>query len=100
MPTEARLYEAPVALDGGGDGLDVHRRIAAAATDWLTPVGHLLIEVAQKQESSAIELMADAGLISAGAYPAQLNALPNATSWSTDPLDEPVIITVKRPDQK
>src|SRR4029079_10761599 len=28
MPPEARDYEARVALDGGGDGLDVHRRVA------------------------------------------------------------------------
>ena len=31
MPPEARDYEARVALDGGGDGLDVHRRVAADA---------------------------------------------------------------------
>jgi release factor glutamine methyltransferase len=54
LPTEARLYEQPAALDGGPDGLDVHRRIAAAATEWLKPGGYLLIEVADSQEASVI----------------------------------------------
>ena len=44
MPPEARDHEARIALDGGGDGLDVHRRVAAGARDWLAPGGHLLIE--------------------------------------------------------
>ena len=39
MPPEARDHEARVALDGGGDGLDVHRRVAASAARWLAPVG-------------------------------------------------------------
>ena len=39
MPREARLYEAPVALDGGADGVDVHRRVIAGARDWLAPGG-------------------------------------------------------------
>ncbi len=37
MPPEARDHEARIALDGGGDGLDVHRRVAAGARDWLAP---------------------------------------------------------------
>ena len=37
MPPEARLHEARVALDGGADGLDVARRVIAAAPDWLAP---------------------------------------------------------------
>jgi release factor glutamine methyltransferase len=100
MPTEARLYEAPVALDGGVDGLDVHRRIAADATQWLSPGGHLVIEVAQAQESSAIELMTESGLSPVGPHWSPASALPTATSWSTDVPDWPVIITVKRPDEK
>ena len=40
MPPEARDHEARVALDGGGDGLDVHRRVAASARAWLAPGGH------------------------------------------------------------
>lgn len=49
MPAEARLHEARVALDGGADGLDVQRRVAAGAPEWLTPGGHLLIETSQRQ---------------------------------------------------
>ena len=49
MPTEARLHEHRVALDGGADGLDLHRRIAGQAADWLRPGGHLLIETSERQ---------------------------------------------------
>ena len=41
MPPEARLHESRVALDGGADGLDVQRRIAADAAAWLAPGGYL-----------------------------------------------------------
>ena len=49
MPPEARLHEPRSALDGGDDGLAVHRRIVADAADWLAPGGRLLIEVAERQ---------------------------------------------------
>jgi release factor glutamine methyltransferase len=42
LPAEARLHEPLVALDGGGDGLDVLRRVAAQARLWLAPGGGLL----------------------------------------------------------
>jgi release factor glutamine methyltransferase len=63
MPPEARLYEPALALDGGEDGLDVHRRIAAAATEWLVPGGHLLIEVSEGQLPAATEMFVSAGLV-------------------------------------
>ena len=44
MPPEARDHEARIALDGGGDGLDVHRRVAACAARWLAPGGFQVIE--------------------------------------------------------
>jgi release factor glutamine methyltransferase len=62
MPPEARLYEAPVALDGGADGLDVLRRVAAAAPPWLAPGGHLLSETGEHQVPAAVAAFAAAGL--------------------------------------
>ncbi|PTA46675.1 putative protein N(5)-glutamine methyltransferase [Micromonospora sp. RP3T] len=49
LPPEARLYEAPVALDGGADGLAVLRRVAAGAAEWLAPGGHLVVEASAEQ---------------------------------------------------
>jgi release factor glutamine methyltransferase len=62
MPPEARLHEARVALDGGLDGLDVHRRVAAHAVEWLTPGGRLLIETSERQAPVAVGLFACHGL--------------------------------------
>ena len=62
MPPEARDHEARVALDGGADGLDVHRRVAASAADWLAPGGHLLIETSRGQSPVTAELVIAGGL--------------------------------------
>lgn len=67
MPTEARDHEHRIALDGGGDGLDLHRRVAADATTWLAPGGLLVIEVAPMQVAAATDMMAAAGLQPAAA---------------------------------
>ncbi|OLZ61587.1 putative protein N(5)-glutamine methyltransferase [Amycolatopsis keratiniphila] len=62
MPPEARDHEPRVALDGGHDGVDVHRRVAAEAIHWLAPGGHLLIETSENQAASTAEAMARNGL--------------------------------------
>lgn len=62
LPAEARLFEAAVALDGGGDGLEVLRRVCAAAPGWLAPGGHLLFETSERQVEAAVEAVAGAGL--------------------------------------
>jgi release factor glutamine methyltransferase len=62
MPPEARDHEPAASLDGGADGLDVHRRIAAAAPSWLAPGGHLLVEVGAAQVTAALTIFAAAGL--------------------------------------
>jgi release factor glutamine methyltransferase len=62
MPPEARDHEARIALDGGVDGLDVHRRVAASAREWLAPGGHLLIETSRRQAPTTAALAAAAGL--------------------------------------
>ncbi|TVY07817.1 putative protein N(5)-glutamine methyltransferase [Paenibacillus cremeus] len=63
LPLEARNYEAMLALDGGADGLDVHRRIAAQAPEWLAPGGRLLVETSERQAWRAAEMFAEYGLI-------------------------------------
>lgn len=62
MPAEAREHEPRLALDGGPDGLEVHRRVAAEAAGWLAPGGLLLIEVAPAQARAACTLLREAGL--------------------------------------
>jgi release factor glutamine methyltransferase len=62
MPPEARLHEPLVALDGGGDGLDVLRRVVAAAPVWLTPHGHVLFETGVPQLPAATAAVTAAGL--------------------------------------
>jgi release factor glutamine methyltransferase len=62
MPPEARDHEPAVALDGGADGLDVLRRVVAAAPVWLAPSGHLLFECGEHQRARALALVRGAGL--------------------------------------
>lgn len=62
MPREARSFEPLVALDGGGDGLDVHRRVAAGVGDWLAPGGAVLIETGRTQAAWTALLLEGAGL--------------------------------------
>ncbi|MFD5872922.1 putative protein N(5)-glutamine methyltransferase [Streptomyces sp. NPDC060322] len=62
LPAEARIHEPLVALDGGGDGLDVMRRVVAEATDWLAPGGSLLVETSERQAARALETVGSRGL--------------------------------------
>ncbi|ROQ69430.1 release factor glutamine methyltransferase [Streptomyces sp. 840.1] len=63
LPAEARVHEPLVALDGGGDGLDVMRRVAAEAPRWLAPGGSLLVEASERQAALAEETLGGSGLI-------------------------------------
>jgi release factor glutamine methyltransferase len=62
MPPEARIYEQQISLDGGPDGLDLHRRVIAEATEWLDPAGHLVIETSERQAAGTAAIMVAAGL--------------------------------------
>jgi release factor glutamine methyltransferase len=74
LPTEARVHEPLVALDGGTDGLDVVRRVISEAPPWLSPGGHLLIETSERQATQTAEAMAAAGLTPRVATDEELNA--------------------------
>ncbi|MFD1713692.1 putative protein N(5)-glutamine methyltransferase [Amnibacterium flavum] len=63
MPPEARLHEPTVALDGGEDGLDIQRRVAEQAPEWLAPGGDLLIETSRRQAPVTVEIMETCGLV-------------------------------------
>lgn len=63
MPREARDHEPASALDGGPDGLRLHRRIAADAAAWLAPHGRLLIETSRTQAAGTAEAMRRGGLV-------------------------------------
>ncbi|MDI2098444.1 putative protein N(5)-glutamine methyltransferase [Ruicaihuangia caeni] len=62
MPREARLHEHLVSLDGGDDGLDVHRRVIQAAATWMAPGGVVLIEVSERQAPALAGLFEQAGI--------------------------------------
>ena len=74
LPPEARVHEAQVALDGGPDGLDVLRRVASGAPDWLAPGGHLLIETSERQAPAAARAFQASGLSPRIATSADLSA--------------------------
>jgi release factor glutamine methyltransferase len=74
MPPEARIHEPRIALDGGYDGLDILRRVIAAAPTWLAPGGHLLIETGQRQAPRAAELITRYGLVPEVSRSEDLNA--------------------------
>jgi len=62
IPTET-LHGLPIfgreptlALDGGTDGLDLIRRLLAAAPEWLAPNGMMLLEIESLRGTQALEL--------------------------------------------
>jgi release factor glutamine methyltransferase len=62
MPPEARDHEPRVALDGGADGLDVARRVLAAAPRWLAPGGVVAVETSVRQAPELVAAAAALGL--------------------------------------
>jgi release factor glutamine methyltransferase len=62
LPRDVRDHEPRLALDGGPDGLDVLRRVAALAPGWLAAGGVLLSEIAEDQGADAVRVLAGAGL--------------------------------------
>ncbi len=61
LDRSVRDYEPLIALDGGPDGLVIHRRILEKAADHLVPGGRIFLEIAFDQGEAARQL--------AGAFP-------------------------------
>ena len=62
LTPEVRNYDPAVALDGGSDGLDGYRTIAADAGRLLAPGGRLIVELGAGQEDAVRALFTKAGL--------------------------------------
>jgi release factor glutamine methyltransferase len=69
LPRDVRDHEPRLALDGGPDGLDLLRRVAARAPGWLAPGGFLLCEIGEDQGEAAAALLAEAGLAEIAVLP-------------------------------
>lgn len=63
MPREAREHEPRLALDGGPDGLALHRRLLADAPAWLRPDGAVVTECAPAQTRELLGIAAQHGLL-------------------------------------
>ena len=77
LAPEVRDFDPRRALDGGSDGLDFYRAIAAAARPLLAPGGALIVELGAGQAPKVAALFAAAGLAPA-APRHDLNGVPRA----------------------
>ena len=60
LAPEICKYEPCSALDGGSDGLDLVRRIAGEARQFLRPAGSLILEIGEGQQDDVKRLLTDA----------------------------------------
>lgn len=62
LEPEVRDHDPVLALDGGKDGLDAYRAIAARAAALLAPGGRLIVELGIGQESAVRDLFTKSGM--------------------------------------
>jgi release factor glutamine methyltransferase len=77
LAPEVRLFDPRLALDGGADGLNFYRAIAAAAPALLAPAGTVIVEIGAGQAEPVAAIFAAAGLAPSAARP-DLNNMPRA----------------------
>jgi release factor glutamine methyltransferase len=61
LSPEVKDFDPRLALDGGSDGLEPYRIIAAEAARWLKPGGQVLVEIGYDQGAAVSALFAAAG---------------------------------------
>jgi release factor glutamine methyltransferase len=79
LAPEVRDYDPALALDGGAEGLNGYRAIAADARRLLAPGGRLIVELGAGQEAAVRALFTKAGLTVAAARD-DLAGIPRALS--------------------
>lgn len=81
LAPDVRLFDPRLALDGGADGLDCYRAIAAAAPALLVPNGVIVVELGAGQAGAVASLFAGAGLAPSPPRP-DLTGVPRAiAAW-------------------
>jgi release factor glutamine methyltransferase len=81
LDPDVRDYDPALALDGGKDGLDAYRAIAAQAPHLLAPGGRLIVELGAGQEPAVSALFTKSGLTVEAARP-DLAGIPRALGAS------------------
>ena len=84
LAPEVRDYDPALALDGGADGLDSYRAIAAQARGLLAPGGKLIVELGAGQEAAVRAMFTKAGL-TAVAVLNDLAGIPRALTATVAP---------------
>ena len=80
LEPNVRDYEPRLALHGGEDGLDVVRRLIAAAPGSLRPGGVLAVEVGAGQATAVSALFAAAGAFAPAAQRRDLSGIPRVVA--------------------
>jgi release factor glutamine methyltransferase len=68
LSPDVRDFDPPGALDGGADGLEAYRALAATAGTHLAPRGHVLVEIGAGQGPDVSAIFAGAGFRPAGRH--------------------------------
>lgn len=80
LPREVRLHDPALALDGGQDGLDAYRAIAADLQRLLVPGGAVVFELGAGQEADVAKILQAEGLVLSGPARCDLAGVPRALS--------------------
>jgi release factor glutamine methyltransferase len=80
LQPEVRDHEPRGALDGGADGLDFYRRIAAAAGSYMKPGGMLMLEIGSTQEESVRAILGERPELEAGPTVKDMGRLPRVVT--------------------
>jgi release factor glutamine methyltransferase len=67
LAPEVSRWEPRGALDGGADGLDFYRSMAAQAGEFLTPRGAIVFEIGAGMGAEVLAILARAGISRDGA---------------------------------
>jgi release factor glutamine methyltransferase len=83
LEPEVRLFEPRMALDGGADGLNFYRAIAADAKNFLNENGKIIVEIGFDQSEKIIEIFAAENIFLTESKP-DLSGITRALCFTTE----------------